>query len=82
MITLKNQTIYQCEHCRKRLLSKNGAKIHENEYCSHPESPNNVKRRVKQENCEHENTETIYGYIPGEAVQQPEYELCIDCDSG
>ena len=38
-----------------------------------------VSIKEKQQNCEHKNTETIYGYIPGEAVKQPEYEMCLDC---
>ena len=79
MRTIKNQTIYQCEYCNKRLLSKNGAKLHENSYCKSSKSPHMSSIKEKQENCEHENTETIYGYIPGEAVKQPEYEFCLDC---
>lgn len=32
--TLKNQTLYQCEQCGKRLLTPHGAKLHKTKYCS------------------------------------------------
>jgi len=75
--TLKNQTIYQCEYCNKRLLSKNGAKIHEEQYCW--KSPV-VKQKRKEEimNCKHE-MDTVWDYIPGEAVKEPQYQECIKC---
>ncbi len=79
MKRLNNQTLWQCEYCGKRLLSKKGADIHENSYCWHPESPHQKGIMEKQRQCEHKNTETIYRYIPGEAVQEPDYEQCIDC---
>lgn len=77
MITLENQTLYQCEYCNKRLLSKNGAKIHEEQYCS--QSPI-LKQKIldKKMNCKHE-WYTSYSYIPGEAVMEPDYTYCIHC---
>jgi len=79
MKILKNQTIYQCEYCKKRLLSKNGARLHENHYCWQPLSPNQKAIKKKQEECTHENSETIWSYIPGETVKQPDHDLCLDC---
>ena len=79
MKILKNQTIYQCSHCGKRLLSRNGCKIHENKYCTHWDSPNMANLRKKQAECPHENTDTEYTYIPGEAVKEPHHDYCIDC---
>ena len=79
MRTLINQTIYQCSYCNRRLLSKNGAKLHEESYCKKEASPHMTAMKEKQTNCPHENVETQYAYIPGEAVQEPDYELCIDC---
>lgn len=66
MEVLKNQTLYKCSFCGKRLLSKNGATIHEQEYCKNDLSPHIQNIKKKQAECEHNNTETIYGYIPGE----------------
>ena len=34
----------------------------------------------KEEECKHENIDLIWTYIPGEAVKEPGYEQCIDCD--
>jgi len=31
------------------------------------------------EDCEHENTETIWALIPGESIYEPDYERCIAC---
>lgn len=77
MIILKNQTLFQCEYCDKRLLSKLGAKIHEEDYCRN--SPM-VKRKKEDEirNCNHE-MDTHWNYIPGEAVMEPQYDYCINC---
>jgi len=72
MVILKNQIIFQCEYCGKRLLSKKGAKIHENKYCKNENSPN-------RKNCKHENTHTQYIIPPGETMQVPDYEICLDC---
>ncbi|MYL45033.1 hypothetical protein GLV94_05210 [Virgibacillus halodenitrificans] len=77
MLTIDNQTIYQCEYCDKRLLSKNGAKIHEDQYCS--KSPIVKQRRFEViKGCEHE-MDTHWDYIPGEAVMEPQYQYCIEC---
>lgn len=81
MKTLKNQTIYQCDYCKKRLLSKAGARLHENDYCWHPKSPHKVSIKLKQELCPHTKVEMQYSYIPGEAVQEPSHDLCIDCNA-
>ncbi len=81
MKTLKNQTGYQCEYCNKRLWSKGGAKLHEQEYCRHVGSPHQKNIAKKKRECAHKNTETQYSYIPGEAVMEPNHELCIDCNS-
>ncbi|MCM3110651.1 hypothetical protein [Lederbergia lenta] len=77
MKTLKNQTIYQCEYCNKRLLSKNGAKIHEEEYCkqSHIVKQKRIDEIIA---CNHD-METHWGYIPGEAVMEPQYQYCVEC---
>lgn len=83
MKTLTNQTLYQCDHCGRRLLSKNGAWLHENEYCWHGDSPYQIMEKltieILQEECEHKHIETQYSYIPGECVQQPDHNLCVDC---
>lgn len=79
MKEIKNQTIYQCSYCGKRLLSKNGAKIHENTYCKHMDSPAQKSVIEKQNNCAHKNVETEYTYIPGEAVKEPNCDICLDC---
>lgn len=77
MKILKNQTIYQCEYCGKRLLSKNGAKIHEEQYCS--QSPIVKQKRNDQiKSCNHD-MDTHWDYIPGEAVMEPQYDYCIKC---
>lgn len=77
MITLKNQTIYQCEYCKKRLLSKQGAKIHEEQYCW--ASPIVRKKEIDRiKDCDHE-MDTVWDYIPGEAVKEPQYDECLKC---
>ena len=82
MRILKNQTLYQCEYCGRRLLSKAGAKLHEESYCKDEDSPRFVNMRAAQDDCPHEHRETEYSYIPGEAVMQPECEVCLDCGKG
>lgn len=77
MIVLKNQTLYQCEYCGKRLLSRNGAKIHEEQYCG--QSPIVKQKRIDEiKKCNHEYTEH-WDYIPGEAVKEPHYSYCLEC---
>ncbi len=80
MKILENQIIYQCEYCDKKNLSKKGSEIHENEYCRNENSPHKKDIIKKQEECKHENFYTVWRYIPGEAVQEPDYDICIDCD--
>lgn len=77
MKTLENQTIYQCEYCNKRFLSKQGVKKHEEQYCYKSPVPKQ-KRQEKIMSCKHEWEET-YSYIPGEAVMQPESYQCKHC---
>lgn len=80
MKILTNQTIYQCEYCGKRLLSKNGAKIHESTYCTDENSPNQIAILEKQQKCKHENTYYRYCVMDGEDyVMEPDYEVCADC---
>lgn len=80
MEILTNQTIYQCSYCNKRLLSKNGAKIHEEQYCKDKNSPHKKNIADKQSKCTHENVETMYRTIPGEShLKEPYYDLCVDC---
>jgi len=79
MEILKNQTLYKCSFCSRRMLTKKGAEIHENDYCKSDKSPRALAAIEKQNNCEHKNSQTHYSYIPGEAVQQPECDICTDC---
>jgi hypothetical protein len=73
---IENQKIYQCSHCGKRLLTKKGAKIHEENYCRV------ILKKQKEElqnTCPHMDTDWSYRYIPGEAVKEPDYCYCLDC---
>ena len=81
MKILTNQTLYKCSYCGRKKLSKKGCLLHENEYCSNEFSPNRIKAKRRQEECKHEHKEMVYSYIPGEAVQQPDHEKCIDCNA-
>ena len=76
MKVLENQTLYQCEHCGKRLLSKKGAELHEKQYCR---VVLDIKQAELQKSCKHKCITTHYSYIPGEAVMQPDYDYCTDC---
>ncbi len=80
MLVLKNQTIYQCEYCGKRLLSKNGAKIHEEIYCS--QSPIVKQRRIDEvKACVHK-METQWSPMFGEShLLEPDYDYCIKCNA-
>ena len=78
MEVLKGQTIYKCSYCGKRLLSRNGCKIHEEKYCWHKDSPNKVNMIERRKLCNHE-FEEVWSYIPGEAVMQPDHAKCILC---
>ena len=79
MKELNNQTIYQCSYCGKKNFTKRGSKLHEDEYCKHSDSPHMIAIKKRQYDCKHLNTETVYRYIPGECVQEPDYDQCIDC---
>ncbi|MCY8729439.1 MULTISPECIES: hypothetical protein [Bacillus] len=77
MKVLENQTLYQCEHCGKRLMTKHGARLHERVYCSVVREEEQKKR---QESCEHKHMEMSYCTMPGEDhLMMPDYEYCIDC---
>ncbi|MCK5017397.1 MAG: hypothetical protein KAS32_10055 [Candidatus Peribacteraceae bacterium] len=78
METLKNQTLYKCSYCGKRLLTKHGCKLHENEYCGAKTSPNIKQIINKRESCSHENIEEVWSYIPRESVKQPDHYKCVD----
>jgi len=75
---LNNQTIYQCEHCNKRFLSKTGVKKHETIYCF--KSPIVKENRRKEIlNCEHE-WDTAWSPIFGEEhLSEPSHDYCIKC---
>ena len=79
MIIQTNQTTYKCSYCGRRKLSKRGCIEHENKYCKNELSPHMLAIRKKQDNCLHEHRETVYSYIPGECVKEPDYDICIDC---
>ena len=78
MEILKDQVLYKCSYCGKRLLSRNGCKIHETKYCWHQDSPNKIKRIERRKLCTHEFRE-VWSYIPGEAVMQPDHLECELC---
>jgi len=73
MEILTNQTLYKCSYCGHRMLTKSGAKLHEERYCKNENSP-----RVK--NCKHENIETVWSQIRGEEHrEEPDYDVCTEC---
>ncbi|PAE17260.1 hypothetical protein CHH91_04435 [Virgibacillus sp. 7505] len=78
MIAEKAAFIYRCEYCSKRFLTKQGAKRHEEDYCYKSPIPEQ-KKQDKQASCDHE-FKTVYDYIPGEAVKEPQYDQCIHCE--
>ena len=79
MRILKNQIIYQCSYCGKRLLSKKGAKLHEEEYCWHSKSPSQIGIRERQLRCKHLRVATEYTCMPKGIVKEPAYSYCLDC---
>ena len=79
MEIIKNQTLYKCSYCGKRLLTKKGAKIHEERYCRHEDSPHEQAEKRKREECTHENTHEVWSYMAGEAVMEPDHLECLDC---
>ncbi|UNT71717.1 hypothetical protein IQ781_27465 (plasmid) [Bacillus sp. N447-1] len=76
MKVFTDQMLYQCAQYGKRLLTKHGLRIDEKQYCS---VVLEKKKKEKQAKCKHENIDTHYGYIPGEAVMEPQYDYCVDC---
>ena len=54
--------------------------MHENAFCSAANSPHKVSILEKQNNCNHTKTEMVGRYIPGEAVMEPDYDLCLNCN--
>ncbi|MHC1990242.1 hypothetical protein ACYF6V_03170 [Bacillus safensis] len=75
---LKDQTLYQCEQCGKRLLTPHGAKLHETKYCS---VVRQREKRKRQESCEHKHMEMSYCPMAGEEhLLEPDYYYCVDCD--
>ena len=81
MKIIKNQTLYQCSYCRRRKLTKRGCIEHENKYCSNELSPHKLSIKKLQAECLHENKDQVWSYIPGEAVQQPDHDVCIECNA-
>lgn len=77
MITLENQTLYQCEYCEKRFVTKSGVRRHERKYCYLSPIPKE-RREERVRYCNHQ-WETHYDYIPGEAAMEPQYQYCIHC---
>lgn len=74
MIKVANQTIYKCEHCGRRYLSRSGVKKHEPECRKNPESPRNP------EVCQHEEVLTSWTPIFGEEHRmEPDYDYCTNC---
>ncbi|MET4562215.1 DNA-directed RNA polymerase subunit RPC12/RpoP [Lysinibacillus parviboronicapiens] len=78
MKVLENQTLYQCDYCGKRLLTKNGAKIHEEEYCK--SSAQLIDKGFEiLINCQHD-WKTQWTPIPGEEhLSEPSHDVCIKC---
>lgn len=77
MKEIKNQTLYQCDYCGKRLLSKAGAKLHEEQYCWVTRAK---LKKEKQEKCEHKAIYTAWRSMgPGEAAKEPDHDYCANC---
>ena len=85
MIIQKNQTLYKCSFCGRRKLTRGGCLIHEQTYCTASDSPHMIRvtaeTKAKQASCTHKTRDTIYRYIPGEAVQEPNYDVCVACNA-
>ncbi|MGN4127662.1 hypothetical protein ACMGD3_22030 [Lysinibacillus sphaericus] len=78
MKVLENQTLFQCDHCGKRLLTKHGAKIHEEEYCKSSAQLIDKGYEILI-NCQHDWVER-WAPIPGEEhLRQPSHDECIKC---
>lgn len=78
MKVLKNQTLYQCDYCGKRLLSPHGAKLHEENYCIQSPLLANKGYEILTR-CSHD-WRTVYEPIPGEThLRQPSHDECTKC---
>jgi len=78
MKVLENQTLFQCDHCGKRLLTKHGAKIHEEEYCNSSALLIDKGYEILI-NCQHDWIER-WEPIPGEEhLRQPSHDECTKC---
>lgn len=85
MLVIENQTIYQCEYCLKRIVTKSGAKRHEEKYCPHPASLNQKAIVKRQAECSHllEARETACMPMPDEThLMQPSHTFCTLCGVG
>ena len=81
-IKLTNQTVYKCEHCGRRMLTKQGCEIHEQQYCKSESSPHMQAIRRRQTECKHPNQYETWEYEPGEAIPFPDRMVCPDCGKG
>lgn len=79
MKIIKNQTIYQCSYCGRRLLTKTGCKLHETQYCQHAESPNQKRLIALRTTCGHSEYSTVYRYMGDGTRQEPDYDVCLNC---
>ena len=78
MKILTNQTLYQCDFCGKRLLSKQGAALHEKQYCTHSQRVSDRGYKLIS-NCDHIWV-MEYGPMPGEPhLKEPYGEYCVKC---
>lgn len=78
MKTLTNQTLFQCDFCEKRFITKQGAKNHEEIYCYL--SP--IPKARKLENikaCKHD-FKMHYTPMFGENhLLEPSHYECVNC---
>jgi hypothetical protein len=78
MRTLTEQIIYQCEFCDKRFITKQGAKLHEHDYCY--KSPiKKEKRRKEILACQHDWTTSWAPIFGEEHLKEPDYDYCFKC---
>ena len=81
MKVLTNQTLYQCEYCSKRLLTKKGVELHETTYCKNDGSPCMTAIKKVQETCEHKNLQAVWRTMAGQGgAKEPDYDFCLDCN--
>ena len=78
MKTLVDQTLYQCEYCQKRFITKQGAKRHEETHCYLSPIPK-AKKLEKIKACKHD-FHMQYTPMLGEShLLEPDGEECIKC---